>query len=236
MPISTSTYQEWYQFRKRGRMSLQFEIVPVTPFQQNCSIVWCDETKDAAIVDPGGDIHLLKAKIQQLGLDVTQLLLTHGHLDHVGGTAPLAAELDVPIIGPHKDDAFWLEGLPRQSEMFGFPLTEAFAPTQWLSEGDEITIGNQKLQVIHTPGHTPGHVILFNDDAKVAFVGDVLFKGGVGRTDFPQGDYQTLIDSIKGKLWPLGNDVTFVPGHGPLSTFGNERVSNPFVADEMPLY
>lgn len=217
-------------------MSLQFEIVPVTPFQQNCSIIWCDETKEAAMVDPGGDIHLLKEKVQQLGLKVTKLILTHGHLDHVGGTTPLAAELDIPVIGPHKADAFWLQGLPRQSEMFGFPLTEAFEPDQWLDEGDEVAVGNQILKVLHTPGHTPGHVVLFNESAKVAFVGDVLFKGGIGRTDFPKGDYQTLIDSIKGKLWPLGNDVTFVPGHGPLSTFGNERASNPFVADEMPIY
>jgi len=217
-------------------MSLQFEIVPVTPFQQNCSIIWCDETNEAAMVDPGGDIDLLKEKVQQLGLTVTKLILTHGHLDHVGGTAPLAAEMGVPVIGPHKDDVFWLQGLPRQSEMFGFPLTEAFDPDQWLDEGDVITVGKQQLSVYHTPGHTPGHVILHSDEASVAFVGDVLFKGGIGRTDFPKGDYQTLIDSIKGKLWPLGNDVTFVPGHGPISTFGNERTSNPFVADEMPLY
>ncbi|PSU35081.1 MBL fold metallo-hydrolase [Photobacterium lutimaris] len=217
-------------------MSLQFEIVPVTPFQQNCSIIWCDETKEAAMVDPGGDIHLLKEKAQQLGLTVTKLILTHGHLDHVGGTAPLAKELDIPVIGPHKEDAFWLQGLPRQSEMFGFPLTEAFDPDQWLEEGDTVTVGNQTLSVLHTPGHTPGHVVLYSDEANVAFVGDVLFNGGIGRTDFPKGDYQTLIDSIKGKLWPLGNEMTFIPGHGPISTFGRERASNPFVADEMPLY
>ncbi|PSW14280.1 hypothetical protein C9J01_07480 [Photobacterium rosenbergii] len=217
-------------------MSLQFEIVPVTPFQQNCSIIWCDETKEAAMVDPGGDIHLLKEKAQQLGLTVTKLILTHGHLDHVGGTEPLAKELGIPVVGPHKEDAFWLQGLPRQSEMFGFPMTEAFDPDQWLEEGDTVTVGNQTLSVLHTPGHTPGHVVLFSKDANVAFVGDVLFKGGIGRTDFPKGDYQTLIDSIKGKLWPLGNEVTFIPGHGPISTFGSERVSNPFVADEMSLY
>lgn len=217
-------------------MSLQFEIVPVTPFQQNCSIIWCDETKEAAMVDPGGDIHLLKEKVQQLGLTVTKLILTHGHLDHVGGTEPLAKELGIPVVGPHKEDAFWLQGLPRQSEMFGFPLTEAFDPDQWLEDGDTVAVGNQTLSVLHTPGHTPGHVVLYSSEANVAFVGDVLFKGGIGRTDFPKGDYQTLIDSIKGKLWPLGNDVTFIPGHGPISTFGSERASNPFVADEMPLY
>ncbi|HIF9180828.1 TPA: MBL fold metallo-hydrolase [Photobacterium damselae] len=217
-------------------MSLQYRIVPVTPFQQNCSIVWCDKTNQAAIIDPGGDINVIKQTVQELGLTVTKLLLTHGHLDHVGGTEPLAQELDVPVIGPQKEDIFWLQGLPRQSEMFGFPMTEAFDPTQWLEDGDTVTVGEEDLSVLHTPGHTPGHVVFFSDSAKVAFVGDVLFNGGIGRTDFPRGDYQTLINSIKGKLWPLGNDVTFIPGHGPSSTFGRERASNPFVADEMPLY
>ncbi|ARR49036.1 TPA: MBL fold metallo-hydrolase [Photobacterium damselae] len=217
-------------------MSLQYRIVPVTPFQQNCSIVWCDKTNQAAIIDPGGDINVIKQTVQELGLTVTKLLLTHGHLDHVGGTEPLAQELNVPVIGPQKEDIFWLQGLPRQSEMFGFPMTEAFDPTQWLEDGDTVTVGEEVLSVLHTPGHTPGHVVFFSDSAKVAFVGDVLFNGGIGRTDFPRGDYQTLINSIKGKLWPLGNDVTFIPGHGPSSTFGRERASNPFVADEMPLY
>ncbi|HIF9085556.1 TPA: MBL fold metallo-hydrolase [Photobacterium damselae] len=217
-------------------MSLQYRIVPVTPFQQNCSIVWCDKTNQAAIIDPGGDINVIKQTVQELGLTVTKLLLTHGHLDHVGGTEPLAQELNVPVIGPQKEDIFWLQGLPRQSEMFGFPMTEAFDPTQWLEDGDTVTVGEEDLSVLHTPGHTPGHVVFFSDSAKVAFVGDVLFNGGIGRTDFPRGDYQTLINSIKGKLWPLGNDVTFIPGHGPSSTFGRERASNPFVADEMPLY
>ncbi|HIF9397564.1 TPA: MBL fold metallo-hydrolase [Photobacterium damselae] len=217
-------------------MSLQYRIVPVTPFQQNCSIVWCDKTNQAAIIDPGGDINVIKQTVQELGLTVTKLLLTHGHLDHVGGTEPLAQELHVPVIGPQKEDIFWLQGLPRQSEMFGFPMTEAFDPTQWLEDGDTVTVGEEVLSVLHTPGHTPGHVVFFSDSAKVAFVGDVLFNGGIGRTDFPRGDYQTLINSIKGKLWPLGNDVTFIPGHGPSSTFGRERASNPFVADEMPLY
>lgn len=217
-------------------MSLQYKIVPVTPFEQNCSIIWCDETRQAAIVDPGGDIQQLQQVVEELGVNVTQLLLTHGHLDHVGGTEPLSLILGVPIIGPQQADEFWLQGLPRQSEMFGFPMTEAFAPTQWLNDGDVVSVGNQALQVFHTPGHTPGHVIFYSADANVAFVGDVLFKGGIGRTDFPQGDHPTLVNSIKTKLWPLGNEVTFIPGHGPLSTFGHERVTNPFVADEMPLY
>ncbi|MEZ8823147.1 MBL fold metallo-hydrolase [Vibrio amylolyticus] len=218
-------------------MSLQFQVVPVTSFAQNCSIVWCDETMDAVVVDPGGDVKQLVLMIKELGVNVVRLVLTHGHLDHVGGTEPLAKELgNIEIVGPHKGDQFWLDGLENQCQMFGFEHTPPFLPTKWLEEGDTVTVGNQTLDVIHTPGHTPGHVILFSESARMAFVGDVLFAGGVGRTDFPQGDFNTLIASIKEKLWPLGNDVTFVPGHGPLSTFGKERVSNPFVADEMPLY
>ncbi len=218
-------------------MSLKYQIVPVTSFAQNCSIVWCDETMKGVVVDPGGDEKQLGALIEELGVDVEQLILTHGHLDHVGGTKALAKLLgNKPIVGPHKDDDFWLQGLKNQSEMFGFPPTEAFEPSQWLEEGDSITFGNQKLDVLHTPGHTPGHIVFFCKEANVAFVGDVLFQGSIGRTDFPKGDFNTLISSIKTKLWPLGNDVTFIPGHGPASTFGHERASNPFVADEMPLY
>ncbi|MEZ9897759.1 MBL fold metallo-hydrolase [Vibrio breoganii] len=217
-------------------MALQYQVVPVTPFQQNCSIVWCDETMKGVVIDPGGDVKQLLMMIEELQVQVEKLLLTHGHLDHVGGSEELARALNQPIVGPHKDDNFWLQGLEGQSQMFGFPLTEAFEPSQWLDESDVVTFGNQSLNVIHTPGHTPGHVVLHSESAKLAFVGDVLFKGGVGRTDFPKGDFNTLIDSIKSKLWPLGNETRFVPGHGPESTFGSERVSNPFVADEMPLY
>ncbi|WP_439147772.1 MBL fold metallo-hydrolase [Vibrio sp.] len=217
-------------------MSLKYQVVPVTSFSQNCSIVWCDETMEGIVVDPGGDVQQLAAIIEDLDVKVVNLVLTHGHLDHVGGTVPLAEILNVNIVGPHKADNFWLKGLENQSQMFGFPLCKAFEPNTWLEEGDKVTFGNQVIDVIHTPGHTPGHVVLFSEQARMAFVGDVLFNGAIGRTDFPQGDFNTLIVSIKTKLWPLGSDVTFVPGHGPESTFGRERVSNPFVADEMPLY
>ncbi|MFW7524295.1 MBL fold metallo-hydrolase [Vibrio ostreicida] len=217
-------------------MSLKYQVVPVTSFSQNCSIVWCDETMEGVVVDPGGDVAQLVNVIKQLGIRVVKLVLTHGHLDHVGGTEVLAKELGgVEIVGPHEADSFWLQGLAGQSQMFGFPLTQPFEPHQWLNDGDAVTFGRQVLSILHTPGHTPGHVILFSDEAKLAFVGDVLFSGSVGRTDFPKGDFDTLIHSIKTKLWPLGNEVRFVPGHGPESTFGKERASNPFVADEMPL-
>ncbi|PKF49049.1 MBL fold metallo-hydrolase [Enterovibrio nigricans] len=217
-------------------MALKYEIVPVTAFQQNCSIIWCDKTNEAALVDPGGDVSKLVAKVNELGVKVTKVLLTHGHLDHVGGTEEIASAYNVPVIGPDKQDAFWLQALPAQSEMFGFARTEAFDPTEWLSEGDEVMVGENKLAVIHTPGHTPGHVVFFSEEARIAWVGDVLFNGSIGRTDFPKGDHATLISSIKEKLFPLGNDVTFVPGHGPNSTFGNERKNNPYVADEMPIW
>ncbi len=217
-------------------MSLKYQVVPVTSFSQNCSIVWCDETMEAVVVDPGGDVKHLVTIIQELGVKVVKILLTHGHLDHVGGTEDLAREVVTPIIGPHKADNFWLQGLEGQSQMFGFPRTEAFEPDQWLNGGDTVTFGGESLDVLHTPGHTPGHVVFYSASAKLAFVGDVLFNGSIGRTDFPQGDLNTLMESIKGKLWPLGNETTFVPGHGPESTFGKERVSNPYVADEMPIY
>ncbi|GAM63130.1 hypothetical metal-binding enzyme [Vibrio ishigakensis] len=164
------------------------------------------------VIDPGGDVKQLVALIQELGVEVEKLVLTHGHLDHVGGSEELADALGTPIVGPHKADNFWLQSLEGQSQMFGFPLTEAFEPSKWLDEGDKVTFGNQSLDVIHTPGHTPGHVVLHSEEAKLAFVGDVLFKGGVGRTDFPKGDFNTLIASIKQKLWALGNETRFVPG------------------------
>lgn len=217
-------------------MALKFEIVPVTAFQQNCSIIWCDKTLDAAIVDPGGDVCALLDNVSQLGVKVSKILLTHGHLDHVGGTRELAEILKVPVLGPEKQDAFLFESLGAQSEMFGFPLAQAFEPEKWLNEGETIEIGESVLNVIHTPGHTPGHIVFVSEPQKLAWVGDVLFKGSIGRTDFPKGDHGTLIHSIKKKLFPLGDDITFIPGHGPTSTFGFERKQNPHVADNMPIW
>jgi len=212
-------------------MSLRVELIPVTPFQQNCSVIWCSDTLITAIVDPGGDLEKITAVIEKHQLQPEKILLTHGHLDHAGGAAGLARELNIPVIGPHKDDLFWLEGMEQQAQAYGFGGVETCHPQQWLVEGDEITLGNQRLKVLHCPGHTPGHVVFYHQPSELAFVGDVLFKGSIGRTDFPKGDHATLIDSIKSKLWPLGDNTRFVPGHGPISDFGEERRTNPFVGD-----
>lgn len=208
---------------------LRYHTVPVTPFQQNCSIVWCDETRHAAVIDPGGDLPRLLQAVEQLGVQLQQIWLTHAHIDHAGGTAQLAREQGLPVIGPHPGDQFWIDALPQQGAMFGFPPSEAFTPSRWLADGDSVEIGHCRLQVRHCPGHTPGHVVFFCDTARRAFVGDVLFAGSIGRTDFPGGHHQTLIDSITQRLWPMGDDVVFIPGHGPESSFGEERRSNPFV-------
>lgn len=209
---------------------MKFEIVPVTPFAQNCTVLWCEETRRAAVVDPGGDVERIAAALERHGLTLERILLTHGHLDHVGGTVEMRERYGVPVEGPQEEDRFWLDGLPRQAQMFGFPHTDAFLPDRWLNDGDTVTVGNATLMVIHTPGHTPGHVVFFHAPSRLALVGDVLFAGSIGRTDFPKGDYQTLIASIKQRLFPLGDDVAFIPGHGPMSTFGDERADNPFVS------
>jgi len=203
--------------------------LPVTAFEQNCSLVWCDETKDAALIDPGGDIPLLKQAIADRGLHLKALWLTHAHIDHAGATGTLSRELSLPIIGPGQGDDYWIDGLPKQSQMFGFPQAEHFTPTRWLQDGDTVTIGHCTLQVLHCPGHTPGHMVFFDPTERHAYVGDVLFAGSIGRTDFPGGNHAHLINAIKTKLLPLGDDVTFTPGHGPESTFGEERVSNPYL-------
>jgi len=208
---------------------MDLDIIPVTPFEQNCSLIICPKTHRAALVDPGGDLDQLKAAAEARGVVIEKILLTHGHIDHCGEAGLLAQELGVPIEGPHRDDAFWIEQLPTQGKMFGFPALSPFAPDRWLVDGDTVTVGELVLEVIHCPGHTPGHVVFVDLVARIAFVGDVLFAGSIGRTDFPKGNHEDLLRSIKERLFPLGDDIAFVPGHGPMSTFGEERVSNPFV-------
>ena len=212
-----------------NRLMLRYEIIPVTHFEQNCSLLWCDQTQEAALIDPGGDVPKLQAAIAAKNLQLKAIWITHGHLAHAGAAAPLAAQYGVPIIGPHPADQFWLDGMPMQAQMFGFPPAQSFTPTRWLQDGDTVQIGQCTLQVRHTPGHTPGHVVFYSAQAQRAFVGDVLFAGSIGRTDFPQGNHQDLLNSIRQKLWPMGDDTVFIPGHGPESSFGQERRSNPFV-------
>ncbi|TDM05846.1 MAG: hypothetical protein C4K60_14200 [Ideonella sp. MAG2] len=210
---------------------LRYLTIPVTAFQQNCSLIWCDQTMEGALIDPGGESERLKAEAQRLGVTLTALWLTHAHIDHAGATGTLARELGLPIIGPHPGDQFWIDGLPQQSQMFGFPPAEAFTPTRWLADGDSVSLGQSTVQVRHCPGHTPGHVVFYAAEMARCFVGDVLFAGSIGRTDFPGGDHDTLIRSITERLWPMGDDTVFIPGHGPESSFGRERRSNPYVSN-----
>jgi glyoxylase-like metal-dependent hydrolase (beta-lactamase superfamily II) len=212
---------------------MQLQVVPVTPFQQNCSVIWCDRTRAAAIVDPGGDLDRVLAVVAANKLELQKILLTHAHIDHAGATAELSRQRALPIEGPHPGDRFWIEALAEQAAMFAFKPAEAFEPTRWLGQGDRVELGELTLHVRHCPGHTPGHVVFFNEAARFALVGDVLFRGSIGRTDFPGGDHATLIRSIRENLFPLGDDVRFLPGHGPMSTFGAERRSNPYVADHL---
>jgi glyoxylase-like metal-dependent hydrolase (beta-lactamase superfamily II) len=208
---------------------LRYSTLPVTPFQQNCSIVWCDESMEGAVIDPGGDLPRILAEVVRLGVTLRQILLTHAHIDHAGGAARLARDLALPIIGPHPGDQFWIDNLRQQAQQFRLPDAEPFVPTRWLHDGDTVTVGHSVLAVRHCPGHTPGHVVFHSAEAQRAFVGDVLFAGSIGRTDFPGGDHDTLIASITERLWPMGDATVFIPGHGPESTLGRERRANPHV-------
>jgi glyoxylase-like metal-dependent hydrolase (beta-lactamase superfamily II) len=210
---------------------MKFRIIPVTPFEQNCTLLWDETTMKGAVVDPGGNLERIVGEVSKQGVTIVKILLTHGHLDHVAGAAALAKQLAVPIVGPQEEERFWLEKLPAQCASYGFPPAEIFEPNRWLKHGDTVRIGDETIEVHHCPGHTPGHVVFFHAASRVAIVGDVLFQGSVGRTDFPRGDHDALIRSIRENLWPLGDDVTFIPGHGPVSTFGAERRNNPFVGD-----
>lgn len=218
---------------------LKAALLPVTPFQQNCAFLWDDDTKQAAVVDPGGEVDRILAAIDQLGLKVEQILLTHGHMDHAGGADALREALReragdataCPIVGPDVRDEFLLSGLAVQGAKYGIEDARDVRPDRWLREGETIHVGPHEFSVLHCPGHTPGHVVFVDLTARVAIVGDVLFQGSVGRTDFPYGDTAALISSIKTKLLPLGDDIGFACGHGPGSSFGQERQTNPFLQD-----
>ena len=212
-------------------MTMRITILPVTQFQQNCSIIVCDDTRKAAIVDPGGDLDAILETLRELEVEPEKILITHAHIDHAGATADLAERLNLPIEGPARGDQSWIDQLPQQSRMFGFPAARSFTPDSWLDDGDRVSVGNQQFDVIHCPGHTPGHVVFVHPIERIAIVGDVLFEGSIGRTDFPGGSHPQLVSSIREKLFPLGDDIVFIPGHGPTSTFGQERTSNPFVGD-----
>lgn len=207
---------------------MRYQIIPVTAFEQNCSVLWCEETAEAAVVDPGGDIELITRFLGAQNLRLTKILLTHGHVDHAGGAAVLARQFSVPVEGPHQDDDFWLQAMPEKARLYGFADVEAVTPNRWLHDGDTVSFGKVVLQVIHCPGHTPGHVVFYHSPSHLAFVGDVIFAGSIGRTDFPKGHLPTLLHSIREKLFPLGDEVMFVPGHGPMSDFGTENETNPY--------
>ncbi|GAA0725895.1 MBL fold metallo-hydrolase [Sphingomonas japonica] len=212
--------------------SLRAAVIPVTPLQQNCTLLWCTRTMRGAFVDPGGDLPKLKAAAQQAGVTIEKIILTHGHIDHCGEAKPLAEHYGVPIEGPHEADRFWIARLDEDGRKWGLNGVP-FEPERWLVEGDTVSVGDVTLDVYETPGHTPGHVVFHHAASKLAIVGDVLFAGSVGRTDFPLSDPQALIESVVTKLWPMGDDTVFLPGHGAHSTFAQERASNPFVADRV---
>ena len=211
---------------------MKVAIIPVTPLQQNCSLLWCTKTMRGAFVDPGGELEKLKGAATQLDVTIEKIIVTHGHIDHCGGAKILAEELGVPIEGPHEEDRFWIARLDEDGQRYGVE-GRPFEPDRWLVDQDKVTVGELELDVRHCPGHTPGHVVLHHAPSKLAIVGDVLFAGSIGRTDFPRGHHQSLLDSIVERLWPMGDDTAFICGHGPMSTFGHERAHNPFVADHV---
>mgnify|MGYP002622732014 CR=1 FL=1 len=215
---------------------LQIRLVPVTPLQQNCSLIWNEASKNAAFVDPGGDVDKLVGALDHFGLTLTRIWLTHGHVDHAGGAAELRERFGVKVEGPHRDDQFWMDRIEDDARRYGVAGLRNVTPDRYFEDGEQLEFEGVTFDVAHTPGHTPGHVVIHNTALKIAFVGDVLFAGSIGRTDFPRGDHAQLIRSITEKLWPLGEDIGFVPGHGPTSTFGRERQSNPFVADHLTGY
>lgn len=212
---------------------MEIRIIPVTPLQQNTSLIWNTETKEGVFVDPGGETDRLMAAVEQFGVKIVKIWLTHGHLDHAGAAAEIRERTGAPIEGPHRDDQWLLDEIEAQGAKYGIIDGRNVTPDRYLEEGDTLTLGDMEFGVTHCPGHTPGHVVIYQSEGKLAFVGDVLFRGSIGRTDFPKGNHQQLLDAIVANLWPLGDDMRFVPGHGPMSTFGQERKDNPFVADRV---
>ena len=212
--------------------SLRAAILPVTPLQQNCSLIWCTKTMRGAFVDPGGDLPKLRDAVARAGVTIEKIIVTHGHIDHCGSAGIFAEELGVPIEGPHEDDRFWIARLEDDGRNYGV-TGKPFEPDRWLVDGDTVTFGDLTLDVRHCPGHTPGHIVLHHPESRLAIVGDVIFAGSIGRTDFPRGNHQQLLDAIVQRLWPMGDDTSFIPGHGPMSTFGQERQTNPFVGDSV---
>jgi hydroxyacylglutathione hydrolase len=211
---------------------LKAAIIPVTPFQQNCTLIWDPATMVGAVVDPGGDLELIESAIAETGMKPEKIIITHGHIDHAGGAAELKERLGVPIEGPHEADRPLLDALADQGQAYGMVSARPVTPDRWLAEGDTVTIAGHKFDVLHCPGHSPGSVVLVNRPQKFALVGDVLFQGSIGRTDLPLGDHKALIHAIRTKLLPLGDEFAFICGHGPTSTIGNERRSNPFIAED----
>lgn len=209
---------------------LQAGIIPVTPFQQNSTILFDDETKEGVVIDPGGDVPEILEVIKENGITLNEIWLTHGHIDHAGGADELREALGIKVIGPHKADLPLLQNLETQAEKFGVKMTvRNLTPDRWLNEGDRVSFGDHVFEVFHCPGHAPGHVIYYNRDQGFAHLGDVLFNGSIGRTDLPGGDHETLLASIRDKVLPLGDDVSFICGHGPGSRIGDERRGNPFL-------
>ena len=213
---------------------MRYRIIPVTPFEQNCSLLWCGSSGRAAVVDPGGDLPRILAAVEEEGVTLERILITHAHIDHAGAAGELAEQLGIPIEGPQQEDAFWIEMLPEQSQQFGFPPARRFVPERWLGQGDRVAIGEQVLEVRHCPGHTPGHVVFLHPGTALAVVGDVLFRGSIGRTDFPRGDHAQLLASIRDQLLTLDDAVAVIPGHGPMTTIGHERLTNPFLTRDLP--
>lgn len=233
MLAMTATPSDPANHQANAPIPFKVQIIPVTPFQQNCSLIFDEESKEAVFVDPGGDVEQLESALKHFGLKLTKIWLTHGHLDHAGAAQTLKENWNVDIEGPHEDDQWLLDDIEKQGAKYGFEGGRNTKSDRYLTDGDTLEFAGHTFGVVHCPGHTPGHVVIYHDDAKIAFVGDVLFHGSIGRTDFPRGNHQDLLDSITQKLWPLGNEMRFVPGHGQMSTFGQERMTNNYVADKV---